>query len=109
MTVPIASREAVVVPRPNLHETHATFEQSSRDQTLATEVFNLFRDVDFVRILFAGRVQAIHLHDVLGLAGQVECFGGAQLHLGRQLIRTNSSFETRVITTPLLIVSIQLI
>ena len=46
--VPVASRESVVVPGPNLDEPHATLEQSPRDDALAGEVVDLLDLVDFL-------------------------------------------------------------
>ena len=46
--VPVAARESVVVPGPNLDEAHVTLEQSPRDDALAGEVVDLLDLVDFL-------------------------------------------------------------
>ena len=48
MTVPVAARESIVVPGPNLDEPHAALEQSPRDDALAGEVVDLLDLVDFL-------------------------------------------------------------
>ncbi len=74
----------VIIPRlslsvPQLHVSHAALQESPGDQRLAA--------------VYAG---AVHLDDVLRLAGQLEGFGRLNLHPEGQLERLNPCIKPRV-------------
>src|SRR5438874_2621955 len=84
VAVPIAPRKTVVRPAPNLHKTHASFQQPARDQAARPEIFG---DLLIDAVKFFGR---------LGLAGKIERFRRSELKAGSHFERSNSRFETRI-------------
>src|SRR5688500_9890340 len=48
MRIPVAAREAIIVPAPNLHEPYAAFQQTTCYQALPREVIDLLNFVDLL-------------------------------------------------------------
>ena len=94
--IPVAPGEAIVIPAPDLHEPHSSFEQAAGDQALPAEVLDLFGRVDLAGPTGLAMVEAVELQDVLRFPPQVERFGGGQLHAGRQFVTADAGFKTRV-------------
>ena len=67
--IPIAPRKTVIASRPDLNESHTSFEQSPRNQTLTAKNGGLFRCIDLFGVLRGFMIQPVHFEDVQRLAG----------------------------------------
>ncbi len=96
VAVPIATREAVVIAGPDLHETNAAFEEASGGEALATEVVGFFLPVNFLGPGSPIGFEAIHLSNVVGLSGDVQSLGRGELHAGGELVAFDPGVETGI-------------
>lgn len=97
VAVPVAARVAVVVAAPDLYKAHPALQQTPGGQALTAKELGLRLHID-AAVVHAGRFrgQAIHVADVLGLAGEVEGVRGAELHGGREFIGAHPRLKTVV-------------
>ena len=95
MIVPIAGGAGHAAP--DLDKAHAAFQQPPRGETIAAKIFGR---------LF---VEAIKLFRGLAFAGEIEHLGRAQLHLGRQFVRSDPGIQPRVARALGLMLAIQFI
>ncbi len=82
--VPVAARETVVGPAPELHEAHAALEQPPRNQTITAEILG-----DFL-------VESVRPLDRLRLPRQVQHLRRGQLQHGRHLVGCDPGVEPAV-------------
>ena len=81
---------------PDLHEAHAAFEQSPREQAAAAEVGG------------RGVVEAVARARLRGLAGEVERLGRVLLHLGGEFVALDAGFEPRIARPRLRVLAVHL-
>ncbi len=94
--VPVAPREAVVRPAPDLHKADPALQQPPGNQAVAAEVL---RDA---------LVQPVHPVRGRGFPRDVEHFRGAQLQPGGQLVGGDSGVKARVAGAGLLVPAVHL-
>ncbi len=80
-------REAVVVTAEDLHKPNSAFEESSGNQTFATEELGFGFHIDF-RVVDSRPLwgEAVHILNMLRLLRKVQCIRRAELHSGCEFV-----------------------
>ena len=89
--IPIATREAVVVARPNLDEAHPSLNQATGGQAFPTHDVGFLACIDFGGPLLGGVVDSVVFLDPGGFLREVQRLRCRQLHAGGQFIGADAS------------------
>ncbi len=103
VAVPVTTWEAVIVSAPDLNKSDASFQKSASDEAFATEAIRFFRDIDFRGPCTAGFCQPVGFEGGGGFLGQVEGFGGTELHASGEFVGAEPGFESGIAGVPLVV------
>ena len=94
--IPISTREAIVVARPDLHKADTPLKHPPGNEAFLREIDGLFEGVDFFIKCARNVIQSVHLEDMFRLTCGIERLRGGQLHARGELVAANPRFETLV-------------
>ena len=107
VAVPVTAWEAVIVSAPDLNKSDASFQQSASDEAFATEAVSFFWDIDFRGPGTAGFCQPVGFESGGGFLGQVEGFGGTELHASGEFVGAEPGFESGIAGVALVVALVE--
>lgn len=107
VAVPVTTWEAVIVSAPDLNKSDASFQKSASDEAFATEAIRFFRDIDFRGPCTTGFCQPVGFEGGGGFLGQVEGFGGTELHASGEFVGAEPGFESGISGVPLVVSQVE--